>query len=434
MIPLPRMFAVRQRFPRPRVDDVADETVRQLASLGLNRQVRPGETVAITAGSRGIANIAVILKAIVDYFHAIGANPFLVPAMGSHGGATAEGQLAVLASFGLTPESMGCEIRSSMEVIVIDRTPHGLPVHFDRQASMADHVMVVNRVKPHTGFVGDIESGLHKMMLIGLGKHAGALAYHRAIKDFSFDEIIHAVAASVLSKGRILAGLAIVENAYDETALIEAVAPDRFRRREPELLLFARENLPRLPFPACDLLIVDQIGKNISGTGMDTNVVGRKFIDHSATTDDLADCRRIFVRGLTLETKGQASGIGIAEFTNRRTADAIDFPATYVNCITAGHPAAGMLPMVYDTDREAIEQALQTIGQTLPEAARVIQITDTLHLSEVLVSEAFAADIAGAAHLELVTPSPMPMTFDSSGSLADVRDAFSTGSESSVKP
>ena len=349
----PRMLRLSQKFEGPELGDVEDETCSQLAALQLGNKIRPGESVAITAGSRGIANLASIIKAATRQLKEIGAEPFVVPAMGSHGGGTAEGQQEILHSYGVTEEYTGAPIRSSMETVVVDTTPQGIPVHFDRHAYEADHVIVCGRVKPHTGFVGPIESGLHKMMLIGLGKHRGAKIYHRAIKDFSFLEIILAVADVILAKCRVAAGLAIVENAYDETALIEAVAPDRFFEREKELLKLAQQWMPRLPFPEVDLLVIDQIGKNISGSGMDTNVVGRKFNDHGATEDDTVNCKRIFIRGLTPETHGNACGIGMAEVTNQRTVDQANLVATRINALTGGHPSAAAVPIAFDTDQRS---------------------------------------------------------------------------------
>lgn len=415
----PRMFRIRQRFEGPRLDDVAGEVRRQLTRLHLEDHIGHGQTVAITAGSRGIANIATILKSVVEHIKGLGGLPFIVPAMGSHGGGTVEGQTAILRGYGITPESMGCEIRATMETVIVDRTPQGIPVHFDKYAYEADHVLVVGRVKPHTGFVGDVESGLHKMMLIGLGKHEGAKIYHRAIADYTFMDIITAVASSVIRRCRIVAGLAIVENAYDETALIEAVPPDQFLPRETALLKLANEWLPRLPFAECDLLIVDRIGKNISGTGMDTNVIGRKFNDHAATEKDRARCRRIFVRGLTKETHGNATGIGLAEFTNQRTLDQVDRKVTAINCITGLHPTGAMLPIAFETDREVVAAALSTVGLIEPEHARVIHIADTLHLAECLVSEAYLPRLRERNDLQALED-PQPMAFDNSGNLFPV--------------
>ena len=418
----PRMIRVRQKFDARRVADVSAEVQSQLASLKLGESIRAGQTVAITAGSRGIANIGKITRAAVDHMKSLGAVPFIVPAMGSHGGGTAEGQAGILAGYGITPEAMGCEIRASMETVIVDQTPQGIPVYFDKHASQADHVLIAGRVKPHTGFVGDIESGLHKMMLIGLGKHAGAKIYHRAIADYSFTEIVTAVAASVIKKCRVVGGLAIVENAYDETALIEAVPPAQFFEREKALLKLATQWLPRLPFVSADLLIIDRIGKNMSGTGMDTNVIGRKYNDHAATDKDVARCRRIFVRGLTEETHGNATGIGMAEFTNQRTVDSIDKKITAINCLTGLHPTAAMTPIAFESDREVITAALQTVGLVEPPQSKVIQISNTLQLAECLVSEAYLPELTGRADLTALTE-PTDMAFDDRGNLLDVAAA-----------
>ena len=305
----PDIFRVRQHFERPRVEQVAQEVEHQLARLDLGRKIRADQTVAITAGSRGIANIRLIIKAIADHVRRLGGRPFIVPAMGSHGGGTAEGQRKILESYGITESFCGCPIRSNMETVVVCQAAEGFPVHFDREAAAADHVVVCGRIKPHTGFVGEIESGLMKMMLIGLGKHNGALVYHRAIKDYSFGQILRSVAREVLARCRVVAGLAIVENGYDETAKIEAVAPEEFESREKELLALARRWMPRLPFPTAHLLLLDEIGKNISGTGLDTNVVGRKFLDHYSREDEYPKIRYLVVRGLTPETHGNATGL-----------------------------------------------------------------------------------------------------------------------------
>jgi hypothetical protein len=421
----PHMFRLRQKFDSPRLDDVPGEVHRQLARLNLDRQVRPGQTVAITVGSRGITNIATITRALVEYFQRLGASPFIVPAMGSHGGGTAEGQQAIVAGYGITEQSMGCPIRSSMETVIVDQTPQGIPVHFDRHAHGADHVVVAGRIKPHTNFVGEIESGLHKMMLIGLGKHNGAKIYHRAILDHSWLEIVNAVAQSVLTRCKVLCGVGIIENAFDETALIAGVAPHEFLDRERELLQLARQWLPRLPFQRVHLLIVDEIGKNISGTGMDTNVVGRKYNDHKATDKDSVSCRTIFVRGLTEATHGNATGLGMAEFTNRKTVEAVDRRITAINAITGGHAPAAALPIWYDNDREVLEAAFPTIGLTDPPDARVLQISNTLHLGEVLASRAFLPECAGRPDLEVLSE-PAEMQFDADGMLAPV--VASTGS------
>jgi hypothetical protein len=421
-MPFPKMLRLRQKFDCPRIDDIPDEVERQLQALHLGHQVKPGQTVAVTVGSRGIANIAVITKAIVAHFQRLKAVPFIVPAMGSHGGGTAAGQRGIVEDYGVTEDFVGAEIRSSMETVIVDKTPQGIPVHFDREAYGADHVVVAGRIKPHTGFVGEIESGLHKMMLIGLGKHEGAKVYHRAIMDYSWLEIVKAVADSVLRKCKVVCGVGIVENAYDETALLAGVAPHEFLKRETELLVLAKQWMPRLPFSKVDLLIVDELGKNISGSGMDTNVIGRKYNDHRATDRDTVAVKTIFVRGLTEATHGNACGIGMAEFTNNRTIASVDRRITAINAITGGHAPAASLPIGFDTDRDVLEAALPTIGLTDPEHARVLQISNTLHLAEVLASEAYLPLIETRDDLEVIEE-PRDMEFDEEGNLYPVAAA-----------
>lgn len=413
------MLLVQQTFECESVSNLALTTVQELERQHFAAKMSPGQTVAITAGSRGISGLPQILKAVVDYFRSHGAVPLIIPAMGSHGGATVAGQIQVLKDLGITQKTIGAEIRASMETVVVANTADGVPVHFDVNAAAADHVFVVNRIKPHTRFTGPIESGLHKMLLIGLGKHAGATVYHQAISDCSFGQILDSVAERVIAHCSVLGGLAIVENAMDETALIEAVAAEDFGRREPELLELAKQWLPTLPFPDVDLLIVDQIGKNISGTGMDANVIGRKFNDHAATDADMARCRRILVRSLTAETSGNGCGIGMAEFTTQSCVEQIDFVKTNTNVVTASHPEAGMIPLTYPTDSAAIEAALQTIGTVDPQEARVVQISDTLHLSQVRMSTAYASEIKSASHVEIIGE-PFPLPMNEHGQLAPV--------------
>jgi len=417
MTAYPQVFRVRQKFSFPRVADVAGEVRRQLERLDMARQVKPGQSVAIAAGSRGIAGIAGILRAIVEHFNGLGAHPFIVPAMGSHGGGTSEGQRAVLERYGVTEPAMGCPIRSSMETVVVCRTAEGFPVHFDRRAFEANHVVVCNRVKPHTRFVGPIESGLMKMLLIGLGKHQGALVYHRAIQDYSFAQIIRSVAGEVLAKCRILAGVAIVENALDQTALVEAVPPADFERREKELLVLARQWMAKLPFNQVDVLLIDEIGKEISGTGLDTNVVGRKFDDHKAVEGELPKVKNIVLRGLTAATHGNAVGLGLAEFCKSELLHQTDFHATRLNAITAGHLPAAMLPLDYETDREILDVALSTIGLVDPPDARLLWIKNTLELAELECSAAYLEEARRRDDLEILT-GLRELPLDASGNLS----------------
>jgi len=414
----PQIFRVRQHFTCPRVEDVAGEVGRQLARLQLGRRVQRGQRVAITAGSRGIAHIAEILRTVVEHFRQLGAEPFLVPAMGSHGGGTAEGQREVLAAYGITESTMGCPVLANMETVVVCRSAEGFPVHFDRHAFAADHVVVVNRVKPHTRFTGDIESGLMKMLLIGLGKCQGARVYHRAIMDYSFGQIIRSVAREVIARCRILAGLAIVENAYDQTAWIEAVRPEDFESRERELLALARQWMARLPFDRVDVLLVDRIGKDISGTGLDTNVVGRKFNDHQAVEGEWPKVKLIGLRGLTTKTHGNAVGLGIAEFCKTRLLREMDLPATRLNALVAGHISAAMLPLDYETDAEMLDHMLAAIGLAEPPQARLLWIQDTLHLEEVECAAAYWEEAQSRKDLEVLTPL-RPLPLDEHGNLPD---------------
>ena len=416
----PQLFRLRQQFEGPVVDDVAGEVEQQLASLALAEKIQPGQSVAITAGSRGIANIEIIIRGICQHLTALGAEPFIVPAMGSHGGGTAAGQQQIIESYGITEEFCGCPIRASMDTVVVCEAEEGFPVHFDQQASEADHVFVCGRVKPHTGFHGDIESGLMKMMLIGLGKHAGALIYHRAIMNYSFGQIVRSVAREVLAKCRIVGGLAIVENAYDETAKLAGVAPEKFEEEEKGLLVLAKQWMPRLPFDQVDILTIDEIGKNISGSGLDTNVVGRKYLDHRAAEEEYPKVKKIIVRGLTAETHGNAAGIGLAEFCLSRVVEQMNVQATRVNCLTGGHPTGAMIPLDYETDRETLDMALSTIGLIKPLESRLMWIRDTLDVAEVECSAAYMEEAQQRADLEVLTPL-RDMPFDADGNLPDVQ-------------
>ena len=413
----PHMFRVRQTFDAPRIDDVPGTVQAELESLRLETRIKPGQTVAVTAGSRGIANIAVIIRAIVQHLQRLEAKPFVVPAMGSHGGGTVAGQVGILAGYGITEDYLGCPIRATMETVVVCQTSEGFPVHFDRYAYEADHVFVCGRIKPHTGFVGDIESGLMKMMLIGLGKHAGAIVYHRAIQNYSYSQILRSVAGRVLQNCRIVGGLGIVENGYDQTALLAGVQPEQFEEREKELLLLARRWLPRLPFQQVDVLVIEEIGKNISGTGLDTNVVDRKG-DHSSegSPKGRGSVGRIIVRSLTEATHGNASGIGIADFCLTRVVRQTDMRITAVNCITGGHPEGGRMPLHFETDREALDAALATIGLVEPPDARILWVRNTLELAEVECSAAYLDEARQRRDLAILTP-PRPLPLDASGNL-----------------
>ena len=410
---LPRMVRVRQSFAGPRLADIPGGVRSALAGAPL--PIRRGDTVAVGAGSRGIANIATIVRATVDHLKAIGARPFVFPAMGSHGGATAEGQLDVLAHYGITEATMGCELRASMEVVQVGQALD-MPVWLDRVASEADWIGLVNRVKPHTDFKGSIESGLFKMMTIGLGKLKGATQYHRANVTHGYETVITAVGREVLARARIGFGLGIVENGYDETAKVEAFAAADLEAGERRLLKEARDWMARLPFWPIDVLVVEEMGKNISGAGMDTNVIGRPSNPHEPFPSD-PKILWIVALDLTDDSYGNATGIGNADFATRRLVDKIDMKPTLINCITACTPNGAKVPATFDSDREAVETALSCIGLIAPERARVIRIKNTLVLGEIECSEAFLPEIGKRPDLEVVGEA-RPLGFDAGGRIA----------------
>jgi len=412
----PNMYRLRQRFEGPAIHDIPATVAAELARAGVAATVKPGQTVALTAGSRGVANIATIVKATAEYLKAIGAKPFIIPAMGSHGGGTADGQLDVLRHYDITEETMGVPLRATMEVVQLGETADGLPVWLDKYASEADHIGVINRVKPHTDFSGAIESGLLKMMAIGLGKYHGAQHYHRANVQYGYEHVIRSVGRTVLQQARIAFGLGIIENGYDQTAVIQAVRASEFEDTELRLQALAKQLAARLPFDFIHLLIVEEMGKNISGAGMDTKVIGRimNIIEEAPKHPRIL---RIYVRDLHDDSYGNATGVGLADFVSRRLVDKIDSRATYINCLTGLSPESARIPITFDTDREAVEAALGTIGMVKPEEARIIRIQNTLLLEELEVSEAFLPEVRGRTNLEVLW-GPKGLMFDGSGGLA----------------
>lgn len=418
-MPAPKMVRLRQHFARPRVDDIPAGVRAALEPLDLSRKIKPGQSVALTAGSRGIANIPLVLREVVSFLKKLGAKPFIVPAMGSHGGGTAEGQRKVIESYGITEEFVAAPIRASMEVIELGASDRGFPVYLDKHASQADHIGLVARVKPHTSYHGPIESGLAKMMMIGLGKHIGALAYHKILLDEPYDGVVRSVARTMLAKAPIAFGLGLVENAYDETALIEAALPADLFAREEKLLEKARAWLPRLPLANADLLIIDEIGKEISGSGMDTNVVGRKRAFRTGGPADQPNMRFIFVRGLSAKTHGNATGIGLADFTTKRLVSAMNYQATVINCLTAGYPEGADIPVHFESDREVIEAALKILGTRPAESARILHIRNTLQVEHVAVSEPCLLEPPGPVERTIEGPA-LPLAYDAHGNLSPV--------------
>lgn len=390
------------------ITDVSSAVAGELSKINLREWVRPGARVAITAGSRGIKNITVILKSVADAIKAAGARPFVVGAMGSHGGGSAAGQMEVLRTLGITEEALGCPVHTSDEVVEVGSTPAGVRVYCDREAWSAEGIIVVNRVKPHTTFHGPVESGLFKMMVVGLGKARGAAAIHRLGP--------HQMAPALLDMGRLyvrsgkmLAGLAVVENNKEETAVIEAAAPDGIEEMEKRLLQLAYRLLPRLPVERLDFLVVREMGKNISGTGMDTNVIGRARIA-GVPEPDSPFIARVVVLELTGESHGNATGIGLADFTTRRLVDKMDAGATYLNCITSGNVQRAMLPIIMADDREAIEAAIKSLTGADVANLKGAVIKNTLELERLWVTEAVAAGLDGREDVKVLSE-PEPLVF-----------------------
>ncbi|MEE2640865.1 MAG: lactate racemase domain-containing protein [Planctomycetota bacterium] len=410
-----RLFQVRQSFEKQKIDDVKQAVDQQFDKATFLPDLT-GKTVAISAGSRGIANIGLIIRTLAANIRSRGGIPFIVPAMGSHGGGTAEGQRQVLANYRITEEYCECEIRASMETIEVCQANEGFPVHFDKQASLADYVLVCGRIKPHTDFTGPIQSGLMKMMLIGLGKHEGAKVYHKAIKDYTFDQIVRSVAREVIERCHVLGGLGIVENAYEETAHVELVPPHQIESREEELLEMASRYMPRLPFDMADFLVIDEIGKEISGAGLDTNIVGRKYYDHFPAEHEFPKIKRIAVRGLTEATHGNATGIGMAEFCRTSVLETMNVESTRINCLTSGHVTAGMSPIDFATDRQMIDEALNTVGFCDAKTAKMMWIKNTLHITELCCSEAYLEQATPREDLEILCE-PTPLKFDTNDNL-----------------
>ena len=407
---------VRQAYDTPeRIADVEARARLLLDAFALPQKVRPGWRVAITAGSRGIADIVPTVRAIAGAVRACGAEPIVVPCMGSHGGATVEGQLAVLSSLGMREDTVGARIEASMEVEVVARSRFGVPVLVGADLLRADAVVVVNRVKPHTDFHGDVESGLVKMMAVGMGKDAGAVATHSLTIRHGFPAVLVEHARHVLANVPVLCGVAIVENHRDETTLIEVIEPTDIVARERELLVVARGLMPRLPFEQIDVLVVDEIGKDISGTGMDTNVIGRISFCGSPPPAS-PSVTRIFVRDLTAGTHGNACGIGLADYTTMRLVDRMDRVSTNVNAITASTPEDAKIPIAFATDREALDASLTTCGVLEPDELRLVWIPNTLRLQRLVVTEALAADLSGESAVEVIGEA-FPPPFDARGDL-----------------
>lgn len=408
-ISLPRMVRMRQRFAGDHIQNVYGETRRSIERFA--QAVRPGMRVAIAGGSRGIANIPDILRAVADLVKEGGGDPFIFPAMGSHGGATADGQRDVLTSLGITEAACGCPIISSMDTVQIAVSPENTPVYIDQAAARADAIVLVNRIKPHPMFMADYESGLMKMASIGLAKQRGAELFHQAGIE-RFHRLIPLHGSIVLEKCKVLFGLGIIENAYDQTCGIAALAPEEIATREPGLLLEAKARMPRILPGKADVLVVDKMGKDISGDGMDPHITGR--FSRSYTGKPNFSAKRLVVLDLTDATKGNFIGIDAADVTTRRVIDKADIQQTYPNSLTSC--CSQHMPMHMRNDREAVQCAIKIAPGIDRDRATIIRIADTLHLSEIRVSENMMEAMQGVAGLERIGE-PEDWAFDAQGNL-----------------
>jgi len=413
----PRLLLVRQNFPDRSIPDIRSAVSRELANSPFGARLKPGARVAIGVGSRGITNIATIVRSLVDFWKSKGAQPFIFPAMGSHGAATAEGQADVLAHYGIIEGTMGCPVVSSLDVVSLGQTAEGIEAFMDRNAYESDGVMLVGRVKWHTDFAGKIESGLFKMMAIGLGKFAGAQRYHTYAYKLGLERVIRSVGRQVLASGKILGGLAILEDAHHNTAQLTAVPVEVMEQREEELLALAKSWMGRIPMDL-DILVLDEIGKNISGAGMDTKVVNRGVHGQYNPWPDAPRIERIFIRGLSSMSYGNGVGLGMADVVSDRLLDKIDWNPTQINSLTASTPAAIRTPVHFRTDRECLERFAPTVGKTDLRQVTYGWLRNSLELDVIALSENLRPQIDKNPILEVFES--RPMEFDSHGNLVDL--------------
>ena len=412
----PTMFRVRQKFDAEAIEDIPREIKTAAQGVdGLNR-VKSGQTVAVACSSRGIAQYGTLVESTVAVLREAGLKPFIVPAMGSHGGGTADGQRKVLADAGITEKMLGVPVHSSLETVQVGTTEDDIPVFMDRWAASADYIVPVNRIKAHTMFNGEIESGLMKMLAVGLGKQKGPALYHKAAFRLGLERVIRTVARTVMAARNVLFGVGVVENGYCRSARIGVFDRRCLEKREMEYLKLAKRLESRIPLSEMDILIVDEMGKDISGAGLDCNVIGR--IDMPLLTEEppLPDIKRIVVCDLTDKSEGNAVGIGLADFTTRRLVDKIDLEAMYVNALTASDPEHVKIPMTLKTDREAVHAAMSTIGQIRSEALRMVRIRNTKQLEEMWMSEACLPDVKASQSVTLASKA-FPLSFDAAGQL-----------------
>jgi len=412
------LVPIRQHFPDRGLADVRGAVLDQMSQADWAQAVPAGSRIAIGVGSRGIENIDVIVRAVVDAWKQRGCEPFLVPVMGSHGSASAEGQAGVLAHYGITEATMGAPVVSSLDVVPVGRSPEGIDVSMDRHSFEADGVMLVSRVKWHTGFEGKLESGIHKMMAIGLGKWEGAKRYHVWGLRLGLEQVIRSVGSVMLSTGKMLGGLAILEDAQHHTAEVAAVGAAGMVECEEELLARVKSWKANLPVRDLDLLIVDEIGKNISGAGMDTKVINRSILGRNCWPD-LPRVLRIWARDLTSESGGNAVGIGQCDLISDRLFNKIDFEPTWINGFTASAPQGTMLPAHFPTDRICLEKVLPVCARLDTLECTIIRVKNTMELGEMLVSENLLPEISTRPEVEIVGAA-REIEFDAEGALEDL--------------
>jgi hypothetical protein len=410
---LPKMQMVHQHFDVPPPVDVPAEVERAWNRLKDRLDLFQGMSIAVCVGSRGITNLTTVVRVVVATLKEAGCTPFITPAMGSHGGATVEGQIEVLAVRGITEESVGAPIRATMDVVSMGEID-GIPLFLDRLAHEADGIVLVNRIKPHTNFIGPTESGWIKMIAIGLGNQIGAEHYHRLSLIRDQYHIISTAGKELIQRSKVLFGVGLVENQEHETAIVKLAIADEIEAVETELCAKARSYMPGLPLNEIDLLIVDEMGKDISGEGIDPNVVGRDVCSYGARRP-LPTITRIFVRDLTEGTEGSALGVGQADFTVKRLVDKIDFQVTAINCLTACCPESGRIPLAYPNDRDALAAAMMTLRPCSIEDMRIVHIKNTLELKTLLVSQGCIADLEGKPGIEI--GEEVELEFDQEGNL-----------------
>ena len=412
-IPLPKMVPVRVTFDAPKLERIDQTVAEQFRNLQVREKIRPGQSVAIGCGSRGIANIAQVAKAVVAEIKALGGNPFIFPSMGSHGAATAEGQKRVLERYGITEDYVGCPLRATMEVEVVDTLEDGTRIFMDRYAAEADGVVLIGRVKPHTNFRAPIESGIVKMMTIGMGKIMGATELHYHGME-AFNDLLPNAARVIMSKKPSLLGVGVVENAMEELAIIEVIPSETLFDREPQLLTRSRELMSKLLFDVIDVLVIDEIGKDISGAGFDPNVTGRncRYTPWSGPPD----VQKIVCLSLTEKTHGNATGVGAADIITMKLYQQMDVAATYANVITGTYLDGSAIPMIMNTEEEAIRLAAKTLRKVRPQDARIVRIKNTLELTDIYVSEALAAEVEAHPQMQ-TTGDASPFDFGSDGAL-----------------